>query len=71
MRAYRLVSVCSLGGLLALNWAAFGAEGPQDAKALRGTWNAVKTELAGEPVNWTVTLTMNNDQYTILANGRC
>jgi uncharacterized protein (TIGR03067 family) len=51
----------------AISTAAYGAD---DAKGLQGTWTAVKTELAGESVNWTVTLTIEGDKYTILANGK-
>ncbi len=46
------------------------ARGADDAKALQGTWTAVKTELAGEVMNWTVTLTIEGDKYTVVANGK-
>jgi uncharacterized protein (TIGR03067 family) len=59
-----------IGVLLARGASATAACGADDAKGLQGTWIAVKTELAGEPVNWTVTLTIEDDKYTILANGK-
>jgi uncharacterized protein (TIGR03067 family) len=59
-----------IGVLLASGAIAAAARGADDAKGLQGTWTAVKTELAGEPVNWSVTLTIEDDQYTVLANGK-
>jgi uncharacterized protein (TIGR03067 family) len=46
------------------------AEGPQDSKALQGTWTASRTELAGQALPWTVTLTIAGDNYEVMANGR-
>jgi uncharacterized protein (TIGR03067 family) len=45
-------------------------DGPQDPKALQGTWTAVKTELAGQALPLTVTLTIAGDNYEVVANGR-
>lgn len=70
-RRVSLFSSCvMIGFLLASGAMATAARGADDAKGLQGTWTAVKTELAGEPVNWTVTLTIEDDRYTILANGK-
>ena len=64
-------SIClMIGVLLASGVIATAVRGADDAKGLQGNWLAVKTELAGEPVNWTVMLTIEDDKYTVLANGK-
>jgi len=70
-RLNSLFSIRLIVGVLSAS-GAFGtaARGADDAKELQGTWNAVKTELAGEPMNWTVTLTIEGDSYTVQANGK-
>jgi len=70
-RLNSLFSIClMIGALLECGMVPAVVQGGEDAKALQGTWTAVKTELAGEPVDWTVTLTIEGDKYTILANGK-
>lgn len=68
---FSLYSICLvIGVLLVSGGSTTAACGADDAKGLQGTWTAVKTELAGESVNWTVTLTIEDDKYTVLANGK-
>jgi len=71
MRRFVSSSIDLMVGVLLVSGAiAPAARGADDAKGLQGTWTAVKTELAGESVNWTVTLTIEDDKYTVLANGK-
>src|SRR5262245_62218455 len=71
MRRFVSSSIDLMVGVLLVSGAiGTAARGADDAKGLQGTWTAVKTELAGEQMNWTVTLTIEDDKYTVLANGK-
>ena len=53
---------------------AFAADGPDDSKAIQGSWKPVQAELAGQPmpdaVLNTISLKLDNGKYDVSAAGQ-
>jgi len=59
--------------IVAVSFAAFSADSPDDAKALQGSWTPVKAELAGQPmadaILKTISLKLDTGRYEVSVAG--